>query len=79
MSAAPAPNWKPGLGPKIRAARQARKLSQSALGALCGASEHLIAHYESGRRLPALARFRALCCALQCSADELLSIKPNQT
>lgn len=50
------------------------QLTQQELGALCGLTAFHISHFECGRRFPHLVNFRAICAALNVSADELLFI-----
>ena len=47
-------------------------MSQSDLSKASGINASHIAHFESGRRLPAFDNLRALVLALACTADYLL-------
>jgi len=56
----------------LKRIRKTRSLKQSELGAQIGVSNLMISRYESGRAIPRLDRFAALCRALECTPGELL-------
>jgi len=62
---------------RLKKARKSRDLSQSDLAKLSRLVPSSISHFESGRREPSLTNFKKLCVALECSADELLGIVPD--
>jgi DNA-binding XRE family transcriptional regulator len=63
------------FGKRLTAAREALKLTQSALGErLKGVTKQSVSHWECDRYEPNLSQLRALCEALGVSADHLLGI-----
>ena len=69
----PYPNdWSRSVGTRLRAARDAKGLSQPQLGEIIGTEKATISLYELGRSMPSLAAFRLICEALGQSADFIL-------
>lgn len=60
------------IGERIRAARQARGLSQSELGRRMGMCPQVVSRWETGVASPLACNLKALCEALEISADALL-------
>lgn len=60
------------IGPQLRAARAARKLSLRALGALTGFSPSFLSQVELGQSSPSLASLSRICEALETDLAELL-------
>jgi transcriptional regulator with XRE-family HTH domain len=60
-----------GLGPRLRALRQARGLTLSRLGAVTGISVSTLSRLESGRREPTLRHLLPLARAYRVSLDDL--------
>lgn len=65
-----------GFGPRLVRLRQARGLTQEALGARVGLSNRMLAYYERDDAEPPGALLPALAAALEVSTDELLGVKP---
>jgi transcriptional regulator with XRE-family HTH domain len=65
-----------GFGARLTALRQARGLTQEALGAAVGVSNRMIAYYERDSAQPPGALLVDLARTLKISADELLGLKP---
>lgn len=65
-----------GFGARLRAAREARGLSQNALAQLLPGevSQGAVSYWESDRNTPSVENLHDLCVVLGCSADELLGI-----
>lgn len=59
------------LGQRIRAAREARRLSQVALAAAAGISQGYLSQLEQDEREPTLSIAARLACALELSLDDL--------
>jgi DNA-binding XRE family transcriptional regulator len=63
------------FGKRLAAAREARKLTQTALGELLkGIPKASVSHWECGRYEPKLSHLRAICEILGVSADDLLGL-----
>ena len=62
------------FGRRLRAAREEAGLSLEDLGARCGIARQHVSRYELGLHEPSASRLRALCLALQASADDLLGL-----
>lgn len=60
------------IGARIRAARQARGLSQAQLGEAIGASPKTVSSWETARSTPATHYLRLICEALKESADWII-------
>lgn len=60
--------------------REQRGVTQYELGKLIGGSQHQIARYESGERVPQADTLAKIARALECSADYLLGLseKPGE-
>jgi transcriptional regulator with XRE-family HTH domain len=65
-----------GFGPRLAALRQARGITQTELGDAVGASQRVIAYYESDAAQPPGSLLVDLARALKVSADELLGLEP---
>lgn len=65
-----------GFGARLAEIRQRRGLTQAELGEAVGASNRVIAYYESHGAQPPGAMLAELAQALKVSADELLGLKP---
>jgi transcriptional regulator with XRE-family HTH domain len=64
-----------GFGPRLAELRMSRGLTQAELGTKVGASQRVIAYYESHEAQPPGAMLVDLAKALKVSADELLGLK----
>lgn len=60
------------FGPRLRAARDCRRMTQEQLASKCGMSVAAISHFETGKREPNLASLRKIADGLGVSADFLL-------
>lgn len=65
-----------GFGARLAALRQARGLTQDALGAAVGISNRMIAYYERDGAQPPGAILVELARTLRVSTDALLGVKP---
>lgn len=67
-------------GDRMREQRERRGLTQYELGKLIGGSQHQVARYEIGERIPQSDTLAKIAMALGCSADYLLGLvdTPNQ-
>lgn len=65
-----------GFGARLKAAREARGLSQLALARLLPGevSQGAVSYWESDRNTPSAENLRDLCQVLGCSADGLLGL-----
>lgn len=61
-----------GIGGRIRKARIASNMSQSAIGKVSGVSESAIGHIENGRRLPSIETAALISAATGTSLDLLV-------
>lgn len=68
----PRPNKAAHFHQRLRLIRKVRGMTQSDLAKASGINASHIAHFESGRRLPAFDSLRSLVLALHCTADYLL-------
>ena len=65
------------FGQHLRALREDRKLSQTALSSRTGLMPSAIAHFESGRRLPSVINLYRLALGLKvCPSDMLMKTLP---
>ena len=63
------------LGARVRILREARGMTQAALGEQLGFSSHSwVAKLESGQLAPSPGRIRALCLILDCCPSYLLFV-----
>ena len=62
------------LGSRIASMRGFRQLTQGELGGLVGVSKQTISGWEHNTSKPNAEYIRALCIALDCSADYLLGL-----
>ena len=62
------------VGARLRAARVRMSFTQKEIGKELGLSEHEIAHYERGRRIPPLPTFAYLCERYQVSPSDILGV-----
>lgn len=62
------------VGPRIRAARRARELSQRALGARIGMDQSVISNLERGRQSPRVQTLERVAGGLDMTLDELLGV-----
>lgn len=62
------------LGPRIRAARERKQLTQDELAerAGIGGGAHAVSHYEAGRREPVASALYRIAVALEVSVEELM-------
>ena len=60
------------IGDRIRAARQARGLTQTELAKLCFTSQPAVADWEAGRRTPKTDTLQRIANALRVKTSELL-------
>lgn len=60
------------FGKRLRAAREAKQMTGTALGSQLGATKTNVSQWENGTHMPDLKTLAALCDALTCSADALL-------
>lgn len=60
------------IGQRIKAKRIEKGLTQDKLSELVGVGPSHMSHLESGKTVPSMDVFIALCNALNCSSDELL-------
>jgi transcriptional regulator with XRE-family HTH domain len=67
------------FGERLASLRKAAGLSQSAIGRQIGASQRMIAYYESRAALPPGHVLAALAAALGTTVDELMGNKPART
>jgi transcriptional regulator with XRE-family HTH domain len=67
-------DYKQVLGRRIKKYRRAAGMDQRQLGAALGVTNTMISFYETGRNVPTLPRFLAMCAALDCSPNELLPV-----
>jgi len=65
-----------GFGARLAAIRQSRGLTQAELGAAAGASQRVIAYYETETTQPPGALLVDLARALKVTSDELLGLEP---
>lgn len=65
------------LGDRIRTARQAARLSQTALADAVGATQQQVSHWESGRKEPSLYYAARLARALGVTLDELAGVETS--
>lgn len=69
------------LGSRIQSMRGYRRLTQEQLGSMVGVSKQTMSGWEHDSSKPNADYIRALCKALECSADYLLELTndPNGT
>ena len=67
-----------GIGSRIRAVRQERKMTQEQLAEAAGVGVTHISHIETGNSVPSLQVMVDIINALDCSADELLCVEINR-
>ncbi|WP_021591289.1 cupin domain-containing protein [Actinomadura welshii] len=72
---APEHEMPPDLGDRLRAARQAKKLSTRQLARKLGVSPALVGHIETGRTLPSINTLYAMATALDLSLDRLFTLE----
>lgn len=60
------------FGDRLRMFRELKGYTQEQLGELVGVAKTTIANYESGKRVPHVAKIKRLASALGISGDELL-------
>lgn len=61
-----------GLAERLACVRRMRDMTQAELGKRARLLGQAVSHFECGRRLPSADNLRALCLALDVSADYLL-------
>lgn len=61
------------FGENLKAARRATGLNQHELGKIVGVTNNMVCFYETGRYIPTLDRFVAICNALSVPPGALLS------
>jgi transcriptional regulator with XRE-family HTH domain len=67
------------FGPRLRRIREARGFSQGQLGLAIGASQRMIAYYESHAEKAPARHLAALAQVLRVSVDELVGYRPVDT
>ncbi len=65
------------IGRRITAMRGYRVLTQEELGDLVGVAKQTVSNWENDRRVPRANELKALCKALECSADYLLELEDD--
>lgn len=60
------------IGQRIKQKRIEKKFTQEKLSELIGVGASHMSHIESGKTVPSMEVFIAICNVLNCSADELL-------
>ena len=65
------------FGPRLRAARDASHMTQTALGDVTGFGHRSIVRYEAGGALPSIQAAAALAKALGTSLDELAGLSSS--
>jgi DNA-binding transcriptional regulator LsrR (DeoR family) len=74
------PNSSQGFGERLRTLRMNASMTQEQLGARLDIDGKTVSNWERGKTAPSLIQLRALCRALDCSADELLGlVQPSRT
>ena len=63
------------FGNNLRNARKSKHLKQNEIAELVKIAQTTYSCYEINKRQPDFDTFRAICLALDCSADEILEIK----
>lgn len=61
------------IGKRIRNARRCADLTQEQLAEAAGVSTSFIGHIERGTRVPSVQTLCAICHALDCSLDYILT------
>jgi DNA-binding XRE family transcriptional regulator len=64
------------IGARLRAARERAGLTLAQVGERCGLARQHVHRYEAGEQEPGAAALRALCVALEVSADLVLGLTP---
>ncbi len=67
------------FGPRLRRIREARGFSQGQLGQAIGASQRMIAYYETHAEKAPARHLTALAQVLRVSVDELVGYRPVET
>jgi transcriptional regulator with XRE-family HTH domain len=67
------------FGPRLRRLREARGFSQGQLGQAIGASQRMIAYYETHAEKAPARHLTALAQVLRVSVDELVGYQPVET
>lgn len=65
------------LGYRIASMRGYRRLTQGELGARIGVAKQTVCNWENGTSRPNVDLIRAICIAIDCSADYLLELTDN--
>lgn len=67
-------------GARMKEQRERRGMTQTQLGVLINGTQHQVARYETGERVPHTDTLARIATALQCSADYLLELssKPGE-
>ena len=68
-----------GLGKRLKKQRELNGLSQREVGEAIGVTQGNINNYERGERTPSLERLVAMAKLFNCSADELLGLKKDDS
>jgi transcriptional regulator with XRE-family HTH domain len=66
------------FGSRLRKKREAKGISQSALGDHCGVSRNAVSLWESNDSSPTVPNLVKACELLEASADELLGLTPEK-
>lgn len=61
-------------GARMKEQRERRGLTQAQLGSMINGTQHQVARYEIGERLPHTDTLARIAKALECSADYLLEL-----
>lgn len=63
------------LAENLRAARNAKGMTQEELAEYVGVTQSAITFFETGRKVPSVAILESIADVLQCSTDSLLGRK----
>jgi len=66
------------VGEKIRFKRKEKKLTQKALGELCGMSGELVSQYESGTKQPKIVTLKKIALALDIKTNYFLDMDSDE-
>lgn len=68
----------PSFAERLKAAREAKKMSQAGLAKASGLQPSHVSHFETGRRAPSAENLRGLADALGVTTDYLLGRQTRQ-
>lgn len=66
------------LAENLRAARNAKGMTQEELAEYVGVTQSAITFFETGRKVPSVAILESIADVLQCSTDSLLGRKDKR-